>query len=89
MSKRSTSHATFVVERDYDATPAQVFHAFADPRAKARWFEGPAEWEKGRTEFDFRVVDARVSVAVRPAVRCTHSIASISTSAERTHRLCL
>ena len=55
MSNQSASHATFVIERDYDATPARVFHAFADRQAKARWFEGPAEWEKGRSEFDFRV----------------------------------
>lgn len=55
MSQRSTHHATFVIERRYDAAPARVFNAFADPVAKARWFEGPGEWSKGRQEFDFRV----------------------------------
>jgi uncharacterized protein YndB with AHSA1/START domain len=65
MGKGSASHATFVVERDYDATPAQVFHAFADAQAKARWFEGPAEWEKGDAEFDFRV-GGRESVSGGP-----------------------
>ncbi len=56
MSERSTQHATFVIERRYDAAPARVFKAFADPTAKARWFSGPDEWEKaGPSIFDFRV----------------------------------
>ncbi len=55
MPDRTAQHATFVAERHIDAPPPRVFHAFADREAKARWFEGPAEWEKGRSEFDFRV----------------------------------
>jgi uncharacterized protein YndB with AHSA1/START domain len=55
MSERSTHHSTFVIERVYAASPARVFNAFADPAAKARWFGGPAEWEKGSQEFDFRI----------------------------------
>jgi uncharacterized protein YndB with AHSA1/START domain len=53
MSERSVEHATFVVERTYDASPARVFAAWADPEAKARWF-GPNE---GIDEFelDFQV----------------------------------
>ena len=46
MSKRSTQHATFVIERDYAAAPARVFAAWAEPKATARWFVGPDEWEK-------------------------------------------
>ncbi len=41
---RSVHHATFVIERILDATPARVFAAWADPVAKARWFVGPEEW---------------------------------------------
>ena len=37
MSDRSVAHATFVVERTYDAVPARVFAAFAEPAAKAAW----------------------------------------------------
>lgn len=55
MTKRSVTHATFTIERTYDATPAQVFHAFADQEAKSRWFVGPEEWTSGPHEFDFRV----------------------------------
>jgi uncharacterized protein YndB with AHSA1/START domain len=48
MNERSAKHATFVIERNYAASPAQVFAAWADPTAKARWFP------KADT-FDFRV----------------------------------
>jgi uncharacterized protein YndB with AHSA1/START domain len=51
----SITHSTFVIERSYPATPAQVFAAFADPKAKARWFAGPDEWTATPHELDFRV----------------------------------
>ncbi len=46
MTQRSTEHATFTIQRNYDATPARVFAAFADPAAKARWFGPSAEVER-------------------------------------------
>jgi hypothetical protein len=55
MAKSSVVHATFVVERTFEATPAEVFNAFADPKAKAQWFVGPSDRESGPREFDFRV----------------------------------
>ena len=55
MTERSVTHATFVIERTYDASPARVFAAWADPAAKARWFAGPDDWESGAYELDFRV----------------------------------
>ena len=55
MPQRSVTHATFVLERHYPASPARVFNAFADPKAKALWFGGPSEWKKGESSFDFRV----------------------------------
>jgi uncharacterized protein YndB with AHSA1/START domain len=51
MSERSVEHATFVVERAYDAPPDRVFAAWSHPRAKARWFDG----SEGEFELDFRV----------------------------------
>ena len=55
MTQRKTEHATFTIERVFDAKPARVFKAFADPKAKAQWFAGPAEWTQRGRELDFRV----------------------------------
>jgi uncharacterized protein YndB with AHSA1/START domain len=56
MEEKTAVHSTFEIERRYDAAPAKVFHAFADPAAKRRWFHGPAgQWTELRREQDFRV----------------------------------
>ncbi|HEY0797964.1 MAG TPA: SRPBCC family protein [Candidatus Baltobacteraceae bacterium] len=59
--ERSTQHATFVIERTYDATPARVFRAFADPAAKTEWFNGPDGWERRKYALDFRVGGHEIS----------------------------
>ena len=41
---RTVVHDTFTLERTYEATPAQVFRALTDLEAKAKWFEGGADW---------------------------------------------
>ena len=53
--KRSVAHGMFTIERRYDASPARVFNAFADPKAKALWFNGPPEWGPNVGTMDFRV----------------------------------
>jgi uncharacterized protein YndB with AHSA1/START domain len=55
MTSRSVTHASFTVERSYDASPERVFRAWSDPDAKARWFAGPAGWERTEYSMDFRV----------------------------------
>lgn len=56
MTERSTHHATFTIDRSYDASPARVFRAWATPDAKASWFKGPPDkCTELRREFDFRV----------------------------------
>lgn len=65
MTKRSTKHATFTIERTFAATPARVFAAYADAKFKARWFGGPDEWEKSNLALDFRV-GGRESVSGGP-----------------------
>jgi uncharacterized protein YndB with AHSA1/START domain len=55
MTKRSVTHGTFTIERRFDASPKRVFTAFADPKAKARWFAGPEEWGPAQAGMDFRV----------------------------------
>jgi uncharacterized protein YndB with AHSA1/START domain len=51
MSNRSATHSTFVIERNYDASPARVFAAWADVNAKGQWFGPGGEHEH---ELDFR-----------------------------------
>jgi uncharacterized protein YndB with AHSA1/START domain len=51
---RSVVHATFSLERVYDASPAQVFRALSDKAAKARWFEGGDSWTVLEREMDVR-----------------------------------
>jgi len=65
MTARSTKHTTFTIERTFAAAPARVFHAYADPRAKARWFVGPDDWERSDHKLDFRV-GGRESVSGGP-----------------------
>jgi uncharacterized protein YndB with AHSA1/START domain len=56
MNERSTQHSTFVIERTFPQPPPRVYQAFADPKAKARWFSGtPGEWTEEIREQDFRV----------------------------------
>jgi uncharacterized protein YndB with AHSA1/START domain len=68
MSDRSTTHATFVIERNYDAAPARVFAAWADAKAKRQWFGSGSEQahqldfrEGGREHLDVAVADANYS----------------------------
>jgi uncharacterized protein YndB with AHSA1/START domain len=53
-ASRSVVHATFCLERTYEATRSQLFKALTDPAAKARWFAGGG----GYTTLE-RVMDAR------------------------------
>ena len=38
MNNRYVTHDTFVIERTYDAPPAQVFAAWANPEVKEKWY---------------------------------------------------
>ncbi|QYR20332.1 SRPBCC family protein [Paenibacillus sp. sptzw28] len=53
-NERSVNHATFSVERIYQAAPARVFAAWADPELKAGWYPKA-------DEFDFRVGGREIS----------------------------
>jgi uncharacterized protein YndB with AHSA1/START domain len=54
-AKASTHHGTFVLEREFAFKPEEVFAAWADPAAKARWFVGPDPWRVLERESEFRV----------------------------------
>ena len=61
MSVPRAMHGTFTVERRYEAAPARVFAAFADPAVKARWFIGPPEsWKILKREGRFFGVSPRI-----------------------------
>jgi uncharacterized protein YndB with AHSA1/START domain len=55
MTAPKAIHGSFTIDRVYDATPARVFKAFADPKSKARWFVGPNGWTEVKRQLDFRV----------------------------------
>lgn len=66
MTERSTVHDTFTLRRQYAASPARVFRAFADPAAKALWFGGPPEIKQEESTFDFREGGRETAVSVMP-----------------------
>ena len=55
MTERSVTHSTFTLERTYDAPPARVFNAFADPAIKRRWFVDGEGWEVEEFAGEFKV----------------------------------
>jgi uncharacterized protein YndB with AHSA1/START domain len=62
MTERSVTHATFTIERTYDAASEKVFAAFADPTAKRRWFVEGEGWHIDEFEMDFRPGGIETSV---------------------------
>jgi uncharacterized protein YndB with AHSA1/START domain len=62
MSGRSVEHASFVVERKYEAPPERAFAAWADREAKARWYVD----SDARLEVDFRVGGRERSRGIAP-----------------------
>jgi uncharacterized protein YndB with AHSA1/START domain len=53
---RSIKHGSFVIERLFNYDPGALFHAWTDPKAKARWFNGPSDkWTEEVREMDVRV----------------------------------
>jgi len=51
----TTAHGDFVIDRVYEATPAEVWSAWTDSDTKARWFVGPEGWQLVERSLDVRV----------------------------------
>jgi uncharacterized protein YndB with AHSA1/START domain len=66
MTDRSVTHATFVIDRTFDASPTRVFRAFADPMAKKRWFNDHEQAGPNEYELDFRVGGREFSRGAMP-----------------------
>jgi uncharacterized protein YndB with AHSA1/START domain len=55
MTSSTFAHGTFAIERRWQAPPARIFSAWADPQLKAQWFTGPPDkWTLVRRTLDFR-----------------------------------
>jgi uncharacterized protein YndB with AHSA1/START domain len=52
VSKRTADHSTFIIDRHFPASPAQVFVAWSQPAAKAHWFAGPESWTQLARELE-------------------------------------
>lgn len=57
----TTTHGSFIIERRYSASPARVFAAWADPKAKRAWFAEGEGWDIQSYDLDFREGGAETS----------------------------
>ena len=55
ISERSQTHATFVIERDFDAPLDRVWHALSDSDARDQWFGGGPTFDTHEKSHVFRV----------------------------------
>jgi uncharacterized protein YndB with AHSA1/START domain len=55
MTKRSTAHDTFVIDRAFAFKREFVYAAWTSAEAKSQWFVGPGGWELQHRDLDFRV----------------------------------
>lgn len=74
MNRRTVVHATTVVERAYDASPAQVFAAWADPSVYGNWLVPEHGWKVVESERDFRAGGRDFSRFGPPGQPIYHSI---------------
>ncbi len=72
LEARSVVHATFRIERAYDAPAARVWKALTDPAAKAKWFGGPPD----RSRLIERHIDVRVGGSERAKARWEGGVVS-------------
>ena len=61
MTAAPVNHDTIVIERSYEAPPARVFEAFANPQARMRWGTPSPNVQLIYDEADFRVGGVDIS----------------------------
>jgi len=55
MTAHSAQHGTFTIERNLNYPPEMVYRAWADPKAKERWFAAPATARSTNREQNFHI----------------------------------
>jgi uncharacterized protein YndB with AHSA1/START domain len=55
MIERTVEHATIALDRTFDAAPARVFAAWADPPVRVQWDVPGDNWEIAKHEQDFYI----------------------------------
>jgi uncharacterized protein YndB with AHSA1/START domain len=77
---------SLLIERRYDASPEQVWHAWTDPQALTRWF-GPEETEAVlEAEVDVRV-GGRYRIAFTTNDGERHDVGGVYQVVQRPHKL--
>lgn len=66
MQKPTAIHSTFVIERNFSASPERVFDAFVDPAKKRRWFLGGDRARVQSYELDFSVGGKETATILLP-----------------------
>ena len=66
MNAASVEHASFTIELRVDATPANVFAAWAEPALKRRWFGDAEGWTDVEHRLDFRAGGSEYATGRRP-----------------------
>jgi uncharacterized protein YndB with AHSA1/START domain len=61
MTERTVTHATFSLERTYEAPPARAFAAWANPQSLLRWGSPAEGWTTAFDRFEFRVGGSAIS----------------------------
>jgi len=72
MNQHGVKHASFTLERFYDATPARVFAAWSNPESKRRWYFCDDRWVLTEHTFQFEV-GGRERMQVRPPDGAIHA----------------
>jgi len=78
--------ATLRVEREFEATPEEVFDAWTSPEVLARWWMARPSWDSPGCEVDLRV-GGQYALRMRDNSGTIHAVAGEYREIDRPHRL--
>jgi uncharacterized protein YndB with AHSA1/START domain/DNA-binding transcriptional ArsR family regulator len=76
------------IERTFDASAEEVFHAWTSPEVLKRWFHSGSDWSTPTAEVDLRI-GGRVRVAMREPDGTEHAMGGEYTEIDRPRRLAM